>query len=620
MSAMSNGHEPAPHLQYPILYVDDEADNLDAFRFNFRRVFHLEVAQSGAEGLEILRRVPVAVIITDQRMPEMTGTEFLAAARAARPDAIGIILTAYRDESVLIEAIKLGHVYRYIQKPWDRADLEAVVSQALERYHLRLENERLAAQLRQYAGYLEEERHGAFDFGQIVGTAPSLAKVLKQIEQVAPTSSTVLLRGETGTGKELLAHAIHINSPREGKPLVKVNCAALAPGVLESELFGHEKGAFTGAISRRIGRFELADGGTLFLRRGGGPAGRGADPPAAGAAGAGVRTHRGPRDGQGGRAARLRHQPEPGGAHRPGDLPPRPLLPAQRLPGAHPAAARAQGGHPAPGAPLHPQVRSHHRQADRGPLVRGPGEARAVRLARQRPGARERGGARDHPLHGTAIRDEDLDFGPVSVLPSESITPRVTAGIQTGADGRPLDERSRSRSGRGSSAPWKRPAATWPRPPGPWVSTGRRSTTACGSTRWTTCWRGGRGQARPEARAWRPGSVHPGVGARVRQDDPDLGAGAHRSLVAVGDRERDRGGSIQGGRHVEPGELQGRRTAHGLEGDVEGPAEAHTPGQVSGGPAPSEVLSQVSGWSISSQDRRPSRVMVVDSRRSRTAG
>jgi Nif-specific regulatory protein len=254
-----------PHLAYPVLLVDDELDNLDAFRFNFRKRFDLHTAQSGAAGLEILRQHEVAVIVTDQRMPEMTGTEFLRHAREVRPDAVGIILTAFRDEDVLIETIKLGHVYRYVLKPWDRDEMQAIVDQALERYHLQRENERLTAQLKQYTGYLESERHGAFDYGRIIGTAPTLQKVLHQVEQVAPTSSTVLLRGETGTGKELLAHAIHINSLRENRPFVKVNCAALAPGVLESELFGHEKGAFTGAIGRRVGRFELADSGTLFL-------------------------------------------------------------------------------------------------------------------------------------------------------------------------------------------------------------------------------------------------------------------------------------------------------------------------------------------------------------------
>jgi len=255
----------SPHLSLPVLVVDDEPDNLDAFRFNFRDHFKLLTAVSGEQGLAVLAEEDVAVIVTDQRMPGMSGTEFLARAREVRPDAIGVILTAFRDEDVLIEAIRLGHVYRYVLKPWDRLDLQAILEQALERFYLKRENERLQAKLRQYAGYLEQERHGAFDFGRIIGEASSLQRVLRQVEQVAPTASTVLLRGETGTGKELLAHAIHINSPREGKPFVKVNCAALAPGVLESELFGHEKGAFTGAVGRRVGRFELADGGTLFL-------------------------------------------------------------------------------------------------------------------------------------------------------------------------------------------------------------------------------------------------------------------------------------------------------------------------------------------------------------------
>ncbi len=184
-----------PHLVHPVLLVDDEQDNLDAFRFNFKGSFHLHTALSGAEGLELLEHRDVAVIITDQRMPRMSGTEFLRRARDLRPDAVGIILTAFRDEDVLMEAIKLGHVYRYVLKPWDRDEMQAIVSQALERFHLRRENERLTARLKQYTGYLESERHGAFDYGQIIGDAPSLRKVLHQVEQVAPTASTVLLRG-----------------------------------------------------------------------------------------------------------------------------------------------------------------------------------------------------------------------------------------------------------------------------------------------------------------------------------------------------------------------------------------------------------------------------------------
>jgi two-component system response regulator AtoC len=251
--------------KYPILVVDDETDNLDAFRFNFKRVFEIHTAESGDEALKVLAEHDIGVIVSDQRMPKMSGLEFLREARKIRPDAAGIILTAYTDTDVLIESINLGQVYRYITKPWDSKEVKGILTQALERFHLRRENVRLEEQLRQYAGYLSREMHGEFDFGQIIGDAPALRDVLQKVEQVAPTGSTVLLRGETGTGKELVAHAIHINSPREEKPFVRVNCAALAAGVLESELFGHEKGAFTGAVAKRPGRFELADGGTLFL-------------------------------------------------------------------------------------------------------------------------------------------------------------------------------------------------------------------------------------------------------------------------------------------------------------------------------------------------------------------
>jgi len=251
--------------RYPILLVDDEQDNLDAFRFNFRKTFDILTAGGGAEALQILAEREVAVVVTDQRMPKMTGVELLREVRTRQPDAVGIILTAFTDVDVLIEAINLGQVYRYITKPWDAKEVRGVLQYAIERFHLQRENKRLAAQLAEYTGYLNQQIHGEFDFGNIIGDSAALREVLSKVEQVAPTTSTVLLRGETGTGKELVAHAIHINSPREEKPFVRVNCAALAPGILESELFGHEKGSFTGALARRPGRFELADGGTLFL-------------------------------------------------------------------------------------------------------------------------------------------------------------------------------------------------------------------------------------------------------------------------------------------------------------------------------------------------------------------
>jgi DNA-binding NtrC family response regulator len=256
---------PVDPKRYPILVVDDEPDNLDAFRFNFRKTFTLLTATSGAEALELLAAHDVAVIVTDQRMPKMTGLELIREARAVRPEAVPLILTAFTDVDVLIEAINLGEVYRYVTKPWEAKELRGVLQYALDRFHLQRENRRMAGQLEEYAGYLNQQLHGAFDFGNIIGDSAALREVLAQVEQVAPMSSTVLLRGETGTGKEMVAHAVHLNSPRADKPFVRVNCAALAPGVLESELFGHEKGSFTGAAQRRPGRFELADGGTLFL-------------------------------------------------------------------------------------------------------------------------------------------------------------------------------------------------------------------------------------------------------------------------------------------------------------------------------------------------------------------
>ena len=262
MSTTAQGLDLA---KFPVLVVDDESDNLDAFRFNFGRSFKLLLAGSGEEALALAREHDVAAIVTDQRMPKMTGLDLLKAARELRPDAVGIIVTAFTDVDVLIEAINLGRIYRYVTKPWDSKEVRGVLTHAVERFAMRRENRRLGDQLSAYVGMLSKEAHGAFSFGAIVGESPALREVLTRVEQVAKTSSTVLLRGETGTGKEMVARAIHINSARESRPFVRLNCAALAPGVLESELFGHEKGSFTGAVARRLGRFEMADGGTLFL-------------------------------------------------------------------------------------------------------------------------------------------------------------------------------------------------------------------------------------------------------------------------------------------------------------------------------------------------------------------
>jgi two-component system response regulator AtoC len=253
------------YTKYPVLVVDDERDNLDIFRFNFRRSHTLLFAESGAEALEVLRTQPVSVVVTDQRMPGMTGLELLHHAREVRPETVNILVTGYADVLTLGEAINNGLLYRFLSKPWSSEDVSLALRGAIERHHLQQENKRLVAQIQQVNAYLADEAHATFNFGGIVGKSEPLRRVLEHVEQVAPTDASVFIQGETGTGKELIARAIHLGSARAEGPFVKVNCAALSPSVLESELFGHEKGAFTGAMQRRVGRFELADGGTLFL-------------------------------------------------------------------------------------------------------------------------------------------------------------------------------------------------------------------------------------------------------------------------------------------------------------------------------------------------------------------
>ena len=251
--------------RYPVLAVDDEPDNLDVIRYSFKRSHPLLFAGSGAEALKLLEEHPIAVIVSDQRMPAMSGLELLGRAGKARPDAVGVLLTAYGDVPMLSQAINSGLVYRYVQKPFEAADLGGAIRQAVERHHLVVENRRLVERLARHNEYLKREESAAWNQGQIVGQAPALAAALELVHRVAPTTATVLLRGESGTGKELVARMIHSLSPRAERPFVRVSCAALAASVLESELSGHERGSFTGAVSRRSGRFELANEGTLFL-------------------------------------------------------------------------------------------------------------------------------------------------------------------------------------------------------------------------------------------------------------------------------------------------------------------------------------------------------------------
>ena len=239
-----------------VLIVDDERPNLESLSKIFQREgWRVALASSGAEALEVLRRERPSVLVTDLMMPGMSGEALLRAARTVAPDTEVVVMTAYGTVEGAVSAMKEG-AYDFITKPVKRHAIVKSVRQALEKASLVAENRALKAQL---AGLV------APSSGQLIGSAPAFRAALEALRQAAPTSATVLVTGESGTGKELAARLLHDLSPRAQAQFVPVNCAAIPETILESELFGYERGAFTGAAARREGRFERADGGTLFL-------------------------------------------------------------------------------------------------------------------------------------------------------------------------------------------------------------------------------------------------------------------------------------------------------------------------------------------------------------------
>jgi DNA-binding NtrC family response regulator len=209
--------------------------------------------EDGEKALEYLRRSEFDIVITDMKMPGISGVELMKQTLELWPDCRVIIITAFGTIEQAVGAMKLG-AHDYITKPVSPDHIEMVVSKALEYKTLKLENR-----------ILRREISEKYSFENIIGKAASMKKVFELIQRASPADSTILISGESGTGKELVARAIHYNSARAGGSFVKMNCAALPEGLIESELFGHEKGAFTGAIRATRGRFELADGGTLLL-------------------------------------------------------------------------------------------------------------------------------------------------------------------------------------------------------------------------------------------------------------------------------------------------------------------------------------------------------------------
>ena len=239
-----------------ILIIDDEVElcqSLSEILKEEEEGYGVSVADSGKDGLAKIKEEVPDLVLLDMKMPEMDGIETLEKIKAIDKDILVIMLTAYQTVETAVKAMKLG-AYDYISKPFKYEELKIIIKRALQTRDLSQEVISLRHQLRD-----------KFSFRNIIGRSDKIKKVLYKIEKVAPTNTTVLIRGESGTGKELFAKTIHQYSPRKDKPFIAVDCAGLTETLVESELFGHTKGAFTGAIAKKIGKFELAQGGTIFL-------------------------------------------------------------------------------------------------------------------------------------------------------------------------------------------------------------------------------------------------------------------------------------------------------------------------------------------------------------------
>lgn len=237
-----------------ILVVEDDESLRRVMQVQLERAgYKTNVAGDVPQALEILQQERQDVVISDLNLPGLSGLDLLKKIRAEHPETATIIVTAYGTVTTAVDAMKAG-AYDYLMKPVHPYELKALVARALE-------NQRLIEEV----GTLRRSIDQKFGFENIIGHSPALTRVLESASRVAQTNATVLIRGETGTGKELLAKAIHLNSPRRDRMFVTINCGAIPRELLESELFGHVKGAFTGALSHKKGRVEMADGGTVFL-------------------------------------------------------------------------------------------------------------------------------------------------------------------------------------------------------------------------------------------------------------------------------------------------------------------------------------------------------------------
>jgi len=241
-------------IQQPtILIVDDEEKIRHILKLNLQQQYNILLAQNGAEAKSYLEHETVHLVLTDLRMPDMSGLDLLNHIKSSYGSIPVIIITAFGTIENAVQAMKMG-AYDYIIKPIKIEELELLLEKSLHYGRLLEENASLKQRLKQYEGFQE-----------IITVNPALKALIATIKQVAPTQANVLIEGESGTGKQLFAQAIHYYSPRANEPLVEINCGAIPHDLLESELFGHEKGAFTGAVKTKKGKFEIADRGTLFL-------------------------------------------------------------------------------------------------------------------------------------------------------------------------------------------------------------------------------------------------------------------------------------------------------------------------------------------------------------------
>ena len=237
-----------------ILVVDDEKSMRDFFDILLRREEHdVETAASGEDALELISRQTYDLVITDLKMPRITGLDVLGGVKKAHPDTEVIVITAYSAVETAIQAMRLG-AFNYLSKPFNNEEIKIVIEKALEKRALVVENQRL-----------QEAMVQGEPFQRIIGRSGPIREIFRQVRQIAPTRSTVLITGESGTGKEMVARAVHHASSRTGESFAVVNCGAIPHDLMESEIFGHVKGSFTGAVSDKKGMAEVAHGGTLFL-------------------------------------------------------------------------------------------------------------------------------------------------------------------------------------------------------------------------------------------------------------------------------------------------------------------------------------------------------------------